>query len=115
VFGKYTKPVAEPVQFAAGASSATVSGTKVTQHFPDAFKFGAAKGQTLTLTFLQHDPKVNEVYVSRFNGRSDGTILSPTQSGDSYTVTLPSSGDYLLEIYGADETFRSYTMTIAIK
>ena len=81
----------------------------------DVFKFGAAQGQTVSLTFLKHDPKVNAVYLSRFKSWSDMTILSLTQSGDSYTATLPSSGDYLLEIYGSDETFRSYTMTIAIR
>jgi len=120
----YTKPSLRIVQFAPGTSSTTVSSTQVTQHFSDYFKLDATKGQALSLTFEKRDPKVNALYLnsaywdprySVWKQKSGSSEVALAQSGDTYTAKLPSSGAYLLEIDGADETFRSYTLKIAVR
>jgi hypothetical protein len=101
------KPLSVPLVFAAGQSSATVSG-KAALGFDDVYTFAAGGGQTISLALASqgHEPPVT---VTLLHG---DTILA--NAGRSWSGKLPATGQYRILVEGAEDALVPYTLTIAI-
>ena len=103
---------AEPkrIQFAAGSSSATVTGT-LKNHQEMDYVFGATKGQTVTVT----NPKWSQFDFRVFNAEhfDEGDF----DSSRTYTFEIPATGDYLFTIRKKQTGSRSgrFSMSLTIK
>jgi hypothetical protein len=102
-----SKPSSRRVQFARGASSATVRG-RVTLALPDTWLVGARAGQVMTVQLTAANKSV-KFFIST---PDSAKIL--TDDTRSWTGTLPDTGDYYI-IVDAGERGATYSMTISIK
>ena len=85
---------ARRIQFAHGATSARVSGS-VSGDRGQQWVFGARAGQTLKIDFKPAKPMLY------YNVRSGAGLLrnSSVEGNDPWTTTLPTDGDYTIDVY----------------
>jgi membrane-bound inhibitor of C-type lysozyme len=85
---------ARRIKFAHGASSAIVSGS-VTGDRSEQWVFGARAGQTLKIDFRPAKPMLY------YNVRSGAGLMrnSSVEGNDPWTTTLPTDGDYTIDVY----------------
>ena len=102
------KPMFVPVAFAAGSSSATLSG-KAALGFGDTYSLDATAGQTMELA-LSAPPGKSVGHLAVFRG---DTIVA--ESGTHWRGKLPANGTYRIGVDGAGETLEPYTLKITIR
>lgn len=85
----------ERVHFAAGASSATVTGSIKGDAGVD-YLLSAAAGQTMTVTLKTSN---SSSYFNVLPPGSQTAIFIGSTSGNEWTGTLPSTGDYTVRVY----------------
>ena len=108
--GGGTQPSPERIQFAPGASSATVSG-RLQNATPTNYVVRALAGQTMRIELLSD----NGVADFSLRGASDGRVLKPLESRDSlWTGTLPSTQDYVIQIASLANENPTYQLSVAI-
>jgi hypothetical protein len=105
-----------PLQFAKGASSATVKGTLKGDHTID-YKLRARAGQTMTVSLKGSNP------ATYFNvlppGSNDVAIYNSSMEGNDWKGALPSDGEYKVRVYLMRSAARrdeasNYTLTVGI-
>ena len=89
-----------PVEFAAGAVSATVNGSVIGQDYAD-YVLGASAGQTMTVDLTVTGTNGDGVvYFNILPPGSDGeAIYNGSMDGRSASVELPQDGDYIVRVY----------------
>lgn len=102
------KPMSVPLAFAAGASSATVSG-KAALGFGDTYTVSAGAGQTMTLHLASTRGEVPG-RITLFHG--DAVVA---QAGTQWSGKLAARGVYRIAVDGSGETLRPYTLTVTIR
>jgi hypothetical protein len=121
-----SKPASVPFAFAAGASSATVSGT-VRRDFPDVYQFDARAGQTLSVDVRPRSGRIGRLAIEVAGG-SDvitfGRALSwhgklppathAVRLADGRVDDAP-GGHYTITVDGADDNRATYAMTVSIR
>jgi len=105
----------ERVHFPAGASSASVSGA-VKGYAGVDYLLGAAAGQTMHVTLKTTN---SSLYFNVLPPGSDAAIFIGSTSGNEWTGTLPTTGDYTVRVYLMRNAARrkeaaKYTITFAI-
>jgi len=104
----YRLDVAVParIQFAAGGSSATLTGT-VSADLGQYLILRANKGQTLNVTATPQDKLALSVY------GADGVVLTSAAQPASFSGVLPSTQDYILVIKSTGQA-QNYTLKVSI-
>ncbi len=103
------KPERIPLQFAPGASSATVSG-KLYEDFDDRYALVAQAGQTMTV-----DVRATSGTLSRVSVDEDGDPLDgPDRTSYHYRGRIPKSGATTITVQGGVPKTTTYTMIVAI-
>ena len=105
----------ERVEFARGTTSSTIKGTIKGDSSVD-YKIGARAGQTLNVR-LQSSNSSN--YFNVIVPGADSAMFVGSMSGNSFTGTLPSSGDYTVRVYLMRNAARrgesaNYTLTVGV-
>ncbi len=104
-----TTKVAQLVSFPSGSTSITLSGeTKEGFVVSYAFKFNA--GDVLTVT-LNGD--ASKAYLDIF-GMVTGALLSPSKKATTWTVTIPQTQEYVVEVIPAGGQVVSYSLTVSV-
>jgi hypothetical protein len=99
----------ERVQFAAGTTSSTITRTIEAGGATD-FVLGAREGQNLEVSLA---PQTGKMYY--FIKVPDGSLLiQGTDAGTSFDGTLPTSGDYLIEVVNKESAPISFDLEIEI-
>ncbi len=107
----YNTPLPQPqrIQFAAGSSSATVSGTS-SQIVPGRYVLRAAAGQMMSVNVVS-DVSYNSLLIRHPNGTVLGeTSLYPL----NWSGRLPVSGDYYIEIFHNGTGLANITLNVSI-
>jgi hypothetical protein len=105
----------EPVQFAKGSSSSVIKGQIKGDTTVD-YIVHAAAGQTLSVKLQKTNP---QNYFNVLPPGSTGSAMFVGDSGEDYSGTLPTDGDYAVRVYLMRPAARrgessSYTVTIAV-
>ena len=104
-----TAKVAKIVTFPAGGSSVTLSDST-----PKGYVFSYAlkcqANQTMTVSL---NVSASTAYLDIF-GLATGTLLSSSARANSWTGTLPSTQDYIIEVIPASGKVVDYTVTITV-
>jgi hypothetical protein len=108
-------PRQERVTFTAGASSATITGQVKGNDDVD-YVVRAAAGQTLTVTLK---PSNASTYFNVLPPGSDNVAMYNGQTGEPYTGTLPTDGEYRVRVYLMRNAARrgaasTYALTIGV-
>lgn len=106
----------ERVQFARGASSATLYGNLHGYDTVD-YVLGARAGQTLSVRL---QPTNASAYFNVTKQGADEALFIGSTSGDQFTGRLPSNGDYVVRVYLMRNAARrdehaNYTLTIGVR
>jgi hypothetical protein len=89
-------PAPSRITFAAGTSQATVSGT-VKGDDSKSYVLGAKAGQTLKITFV---PSKGVLYYNVIDKTTGEALRTGSmESEPNWTGSLPSTGDYVLDVY----------------
>ncbi|MDQ3748312.1 MAG: hypothetical protein M3367_04735 [Acidobacteriota bacterium] len=108
-----TIPSAGNIRFAAGASSATVSG-KLSEIQPEvAYLVRARKGQNLEIKMAGDVKDKLAAYIVLPDGSRAFSFISENDVS-TWRVKLPQKGDYKIVIYANDEENANYKMTVTI-
>ncbi len=103
-------PSPQRIQFAPGATSATVSG-RLQNATPANYLLGALAGQTMRIELLSD----NGVADFSLRGASGGQLLKPLEARDSiWTGTLPSTQDYVIQIASLANESPTYQLSVEI-
>jgi LysM repeat protein len=99
--GNYTTPIpstsnAIRISFATGATSATVSGTALTGRGPIHYVLTASQGQTMTVKLSAPANSINMIIYA-----PNGSTLKPSDFTPTWSGTLPTTGDYRIDIVNA--------------
>jgi hypothetical protein len=105
----------QDVQFARGASSATVSGS-ITGRDDNRYRVRAKEGQTIKVTLTPQRPTT---YFNVNPPGSDQSIFVGSNDGTVYEGRLPASGVYEIVVYqlggaASDNRKSSYELTVAV-
>ena len=106
----------ERVQFARGASSATLQGSLHGYDTVD-YVLGARAGQTLSVRL---QPTNASAYFNITKQGADEALFVGSTSGNSFTGRLPSSGDYVVRVYLMRNAARrdehaNYSLSIGVR
>lgn len=109
-------PRTERVQFARGTSSKAIAGT-IKGYGVARYLVGARAGQTLTVT-LRTSSTSN--YFNVTAPGADTAMFDGSTSGSRFTTTIPSTGDYTIDVYLMRNAARrgaaaSYTLTVGVR
>lgn len=106
-----TKPTEQRIQFARGASAATVSGS-ASPGFPDSWTFVAKRGQTLSLA-LEKNGGVAATF-SVIGPSADGDhVIADLQS--KWNGALPADGRYTILVDAKSDGRAKYSLTVGIR
>ena len=109
-----TIPSAGNIRFAAGASSATVSG-KLSEIQPEvAYLVRARKGQNLEIKMAGDIKDKLAAYIVLPDGSRAFSFISQNDVS-TWRVKLPQKGDYKIVVYANDEETANYKMTVTIR
>lgn len=110
-----TIPGAGRIRFAAGASSATVSG-KLSEIQPEvAYLVGARKGQNLEIKMAGNIKDKLAAYIIAPDGGYRAFSFISENDGSTWRVKLPQKGDYKIVVYANDTDDANYKMTVTIR
>ncbi len=106
----------ERVQFARGTSSKTITGA-IKGDAGVRYLVGARAGQKLTVTYK---PSNASSYFNVTAPGADAAMFIGSTSGNSYTTTIPSTGDYAIDVYLMRNAARrnetaKYTLTVSVR
>lgn len=106
----------ERVQFARGASSATLHGNLHGYDTVD-YVLGARAGQTLSVRL---QPTKASAYFNVTKQGADEALFVGSTSGNQFTGRLPANGDYVVRVYLMRNAARrdehaNYTLSIGIR
>jgi hypothetical protein len=105
-----TAKVAARINFAAGATSTTLTGST-----PNGYVFtyavSAAENQTLTVTL---NAPANSAYLDIFGLAFGQLLLDPADKANTWTGPLPSTQDYIIEIIPSNGQVVNYSLTVTI-
>jgi hypothetical protein len=104
-----TAKVAELVQFGSGTISASKSGTTVNGYIVS-YAFSCQAGQTMTASL---NVPASTAYLDIF-GIASGPILNATSLAPSWTGTLPSTQEYVVEVIPSGGQVVNYTLTVTV-
>jgi hypothetical protein len=101
------------IKFGKGGTATTVLGS-VRGDASKAYIFGAKAGQVLTIDFR---PSKGTLYYNVTKaGESQAMRNGTSTSGNPWTITLPSDGDYVIDVYFVrSEPPRADTATFTLK
>lgn len=107
---------ARRVAFGRGSSSATLTGA-VKGYDTVSYLVGARAGQTLTVTLHARN---HSTYFSVTAPGADAAMFMGEVAGDTFTATLPSSGDYRVQVYLMRNAARrgdtgAYTISVRVR
>ncbi len=102
--------VSERINFASGATSATVTGT-VSDPTHRQYLVRAQAGQTMNVTLTSAQPTTSFSVVGVSSGQ---TIKGFGDSGNSWSGQLPQTQDYLIEIVTLEYSSTNYSLTVEI-
>jgi hypothetical protein len=107
--------VQKPVQFAKGASSATLKGQIKGDQYVD-YLVRAAAGQKMTVTFK---PTNASAYFNVLPPGSDEAIFIGSSSGNTFAGTIKDSGEHVIRVYLMRNAARrnelaNYTLAVAV-
>lgn len=103
----------ETVHFAAGSSGSTIDGT-VKGYQSVQYALGLTAGQKLS---VQLDPSNSSLYFNVTAPGADAAMYNSSINGNSTSVTIPSSGNYVIDVYLMRNAARrgetaNYTLTL---
>lgn len=106
----------ERVQFARGASSATLHGNLHGYDTVD-YVLGARAGQTLSVRL---QPTNASAYFNVTRQGADEALFIGSTSGNQFTGRLPANGDYVVRVYLMRNAARrdehaNYTLTVGVR
>jgi hypothetical protein len=103
------------IRFAAGASSATVSG-KLSEIQPEvAYLVGARKGQNLEIKMAGDIRDKLAAYIVAPDGGYRAFSFISENDVSTWRVKLPQKGDYKIVVYANDRENANYKMTVSIR
>lgn len=102
--------VSERINFASGATSATVTGT-VTDPTHRQYLVRAQAGQTMKVTLTSAQPTTSFSVVGISGGQ---TLKGFGDGGNSWSGVLPQTQDYLIEIVTLEFSSTNYSLTVEI-
>lgn len=105
-----SKATERRIQFAKGASSATVNGS-ASLGFPDSWAFVAKRGQTLTLA-LTRTNGVSTSFTLIGPDVGGGRVIADSQS--QFSNPLPLDGRYIILVDSRGDGRATYTLTVGI-
>lgn len=100
---------AHRIQFAAGATSATVRGNLAASE-SDQYLLRAQAGQTLSLNLAFSQGQAILVVW----GQDGDVLLSDHAEASSFQMVLPTTQDYYIQVHGRPDGSTAYTMTVTI-
>ncbi|HTX91748.1 MAG TPA: hypothetical protein VMC09_11105 [Anaerolineales bacterium] len=103
-----TAKVAEVVNFPSGSSSTTLNGTTV-NGFVVSYAAYCTAGQTMTATL---NVPATTAYLDVF-GLASGPLLSQSAKANSWTGTLPSTEDYVVEVIPNNGQVVSFSLALS--
>jgi len=105
-----TAKVAAQINFASGATSVTLAGST-----PNGYVFTyavrAVANQAMTVTL---NAPANSAYLDIFGLAFGQLLLDPANKATSFTGTLPSTQDYIIEIIPSSGQVVNYSLTVTI-
>jgi hypothetical protein len=104
-----TAKVAQLVNFAAGTSTVTLSGTTIKGYVFSYALYGSA-GQTMTATL---NVPSTTAYIDIF-GLATGSLLSSAAKSSRWTGILPQTQDYVIEVIPNNGQVVNYGLTVSI-
>lgn len=105
------KATERPIQFARGASSASVNGT-ASPGFPDSWTFVAKRGQTLTLALTRTSGSAT-VFTIVGPATDGGRVIVDSQT--KWNDKLPLDGPYTILVDSRGDGRAAYALTIGIR
>jgi hypothetical protein len=104
-----TTKVAQRVNFPSGSTSVTLNGTTV-NGFVFTYALNCKAGQTMTATL---NVPATSAYLDIF-GLATGPLLNSSSLATTWTGTLPSTEDYIIEVIPNNGQVVTYSITITI-
>jgi LysM repeat protein len=96
------------ITFAAGATSASVSGALVA-HETISYVLAANQGQTMTATLSAN---FNDIAMKIYN--PGGLLIKPLDGNLTWTGPLSATGDYRIDLVGLTDPTKNYTLTVTV-
>jgi hypothetical protein len=104
-----TTKVAKLVNFSPGSTSITLSG-ETSEGYVVSYAFKFYAGDVLTVTLNGDSSKA---YLDIF-GLLTGSLLSPSKKATTWTVTIPQTQEYVIEVIPAGGQVVSYSLTVSV-
>ncbi len=104
-----TTKVAQRISFASGASSATLNGSTL-KGFVVSYALTCNASQVMNVSL---NVPASQAYLDVF-GLATGELLSPSAQVNTWTGTLPSTEDYIIEVIPVGGQVINYSMTVAV-
>ena len=104
-----TVKLPEVVNFAPGATSATLDGSTVNGYLYS-YSLACSAGQTMTASLnVPSSTATLDVY-----GISSGTFLNPSAQANTWSGTLPQTQDYVIEVIPTNGLVVNYSLTVSV-
>ncbi len=104
-----TSKVAQRITFASGASSATLNGS-TPKGFVISYAITCNASQIMNVSL---NVPASQAYLDVF-GLATGDLLSPSAKVNTWTGTLPSTQDYIIEVIPVGGQVINYSMTVTV-
>jgi len=104
-----TVKIPEVVNFAPGATSATLNGTTVNGYLYS-YSLACSAGQTMTVSLnVPSSTATLDIY-----GISSGTFLNSLAQANTWSGTLPETQDYVIEVVPTNGQVVNYALTVSV-
>jgi hypothetical protein len=104
-----TAKVAQRINFAAGATSATLNGT-TTKGYVFSYTLTCAANQEMSVSL---NVPASTAYLDVF-GLATGSLLSSGAKSNTWTGILPATQDYIIEVIPVNGKVVNYTLTVSV-
>jgi hypothetical protein len=104
-----TVKVPQIVNFASGATSATLNGTSA-YGYPFDYSFACGAGQTMTASL---NVPASTAYLDVFGGSTSEMLLSDSARANTWTAVLPQTQPYVVEVVPNNFQVVSYSLTVS--
>ncbi len=105
-----TAKVAARITFASGSTSATLTGSTI-KGYVITYTVSAAANQSLTVAL---DVPANTAVLDIFGLADGNSLLSASAKATSFTGTLPSTQDYIIEIFPTNGQVANYSLMVSV-
>ncbi len=105
-----TAKVAARITFASGSTSATVTGS-TNKGYVITYTVSAVANQSLTVAL---DVPANTAVLDIFGLADGNSLLGASAKAISFTGTLPSTQDYIIEIFPTNGQVVNYSLTVSV-